>query len=293
MDSSQIAHVAVLGLGHMGLPIALNLRKAGFDVIGYARSGVPPEASENGIDVTKNVAAATVKAEVVISMLPDLPQLEPLLDDVFAGSDHAKLLVVMSTVSPIAIAELGKRLAERGIDVVDAPVSGGTKGAWSGALSIMCGGTEDAFARAESVLRAVGTTVTHLGPIGSGALAKACNQLVVASTVAALSEATVLARSNGLNVGAMLGVLAGGLASSEVLEQKRGALVTEDYTVSGAAKFMVKDLGFAADAGEGLELPLLSTLRGEFDDLVADGLGDDDVVVIAEHLRRRSAAKGE
>ena len=293
MASSHITHVAVLGLGNMGLPIALNLRKAGFEVTGYARSGVSPKATDHGIAVTDDVAAATAKAEVVISMLPDLPELEPLLREIFDGLDHANLLIVMSTVSPVAVVKLGKRLAERGIDVIGAPVSGGTRGAWSGELSIMCGSSRDAFVQAQPVLQAAGATVVHLGPAGAGALAKACNQLVVAGTIAALSEATVLARSNGLDVGLMLRVLGSGLAASEVLEQKREALVTQDYTVSGAAKFMTKDLKFAADAGEGLELPILAALQTEFNALVTGGLGDEDVIVIAEHLRRRSAVTKE
>jgi len=296
-ESNRVIRVGILGPGLMGAPMARNIRAAGHEVTVWARR---PEAvaalATDGIASAETPAALAAASDVVISMLPDLPQLEPLLDGpdgVYAGVDGSVVLVVASTVSPAGVRDFGARVAEASsgaIAVIDAPVSGGEKGAIAGELSLMVGGDESAVATAWPVLSACGTP-THLGAIGAGSVVKAANQLIVGAEVAALSEASLLARDAGIELSTLFDVLSRGLASSEVLNQKRARLTEADYTVSGAAKFMAKDLRFVLEAAgsTGTPAPLATFLRGQYEGLNEAGLGDLDIIVmqkyVDEHLR--------
>jgi 2-hydroxy-3-oxopropionate reductase len=199
-------------------------------------------------------------------MLPDLPQIEAAFEPIFArwaleAPQQGTLVVVFSSVSPVDVRAFGERVAQasRGAaSVVDAPVSGGQRGAIRGTLSIMVG-AEPAQAEALAGLFApLASTVVRLGPLGSGSLAKACNQLVVGATAAAVAEAAVLAETAGLDVGQLFAVLGGGLAGSRVLDQLGPRIVARDYTVTGPARFMAKDLRFVEAAAHdgGARLPL-------------------------------------
>uniref|UniRef100_UPI0020279444 NAD(P)-dependent oxidoreductase n=1 Tax=Actinotalea sp. C106 TaxID=2908644 RepID=UPI0020279444 len=197
-------------------------------------------------------------------------------------------VVVSSTVSADGLRRLDARLrAETGelARVVDAPVSGGEEGAQAGTLSIMVGGTEEDVALALPVLAAAGTPVP-LGPLGAGQVAKACNQMIVAATVLALGEASVLAERAGIDVGAMLDLLGGGYAGSRLLEVKKHRFATHDHSPSGPARFMVKDLGFAVDElrRTGTASPQTDVVRQVFTDLTAAGLGDQDTAVVQAFL---------
>lgn len=288
--------VGVLGLGLMGRPIAVNLAAAGYDVRATnllpvefpAEQADPPGAGS--IRVVEDAAAVGRACPVVFSLLPDLPPLEGLLPLLLGPESQVRTLVVMSTVSPVRVAEFAAQLATRGVDVVDAPMSGGVAGAEAGTLSLMVGATQDAADRVWPLLHVLGTTVLRLGDVGAGSLAKACNQMVVAGTLVALAEAMVLAERSGLDRGAVLDILAGGLANSEVLRQKRDALSTDDFTPSGPARFLVKDLTFAQEAGAstGTRLPQVEVLRELFVRLVDDGEGDRDSAVVLDTLRRVS-----
>ncbi len=169
--------------------------------------------------------------------------------------------------------------------VVDAPVSGGDEGATVGTLAVMVGGAPEDVAVALPVLAATGTAV-HLGPLGAGQVAKACNQMVVAATLVALSEAAVVAERAGLDVAAMFDLLAGGYAGSRVLEVKKRRFATHDHSPSGAAKFMVKDLSFATDEARSTKTatPQLDVLRAVFTDLTAQGMGDLDTAVVQAYI---------
>jgi 2-hydroxy-3-oxopropionate reductase len=228
-------------------------------------------------------------------MLPDLPQVTAVLNGsqgLLAQQPVMHTLVVLGTVSPVAVRTLADDLAGRGIAVVDAPVSGGVTGARNATLSIMAGGDTDAVERIRPYLAAMGGTVRHMGGPGAGSLAKACNQLVVAGTLVALAEAVLLAERGGLDPAAVLDVLAGGLASSEVLTQKRHHLSTGDFTPSGPARYLFKDLGFVLDsaADERITLPLSTTVSRLYATVEAQGLGDLDNSVVLELLRGRSAS---
>jgi 3-hydroxyisobutyrate dehydrogenase-like beta-hydroxyacid dehydrogenase len=289
--------VGFVGLGAMGLPMAANLAKAGFDVLVWGRSRVPLDAAvAAGCRAADRPADVAARARTVITMLPDLPQVRDVSagpDGLLAGLDTAApaeamaTLVVMGTVSPVAVRALAQELLPFGITVVDAPVSGGVTGARDATLSIMAGGTPYTVDHVRPYLTAMGSTVRRMGDTGAGSLAKACNQLVVAGTLVALAEAVVLGEHGGLDPAALLEVLAGGLASSEVLAQKRRHLADSDFTPSGPARYLHKDLGFvlesAADAH--VELPLSTSAARLYAAIDDRGLGDLDNSVVLRLLR--------
>ena len=274
--------VCVLGLGNMGLPVAVNLARAGHDVTAASTRAVPA-AEEAGVRVFLDADAALADREVVFCLLPDLPHLEPMLPALVAGG--VRDLIVMSTVSPTRVRELAGRLAGR-VAVMDACMSGGVAKASDGTMSIMCGADPATFERLRPLLATIGGTVELMGGVGAGAVAKACNQMVVAGTLVALAEATLVAKENGLDARRVLEVLGSGLAASELLDQKADKLADEDFSPSGPAKFLVKDLTFATDSAAGRDLPSLRVSRELFTGLTEDGLGDLDNSVVLEYLRR-------
>ncbi|WP_406171501.1 NAD(P)-dependent oxidoreductase [Streptomyces canus] len=289
--------VGFVGLGAMGLPMAANLAKAGFDVLVWARGRIPLDAAvAAGCRAAGRPADVAAGARTVITMLPDLPQVRDVSagpDGLLAGLDTAApaeamdTLVVMGTVSPVAVRALAQELRSIGVTVVDAPVSGGVTGARDATLSIMAGGTEYAVESVRPYLTAMGSTVRRMGDTGAGSLAKACNQLVVAGTLVALAEAVVLGEHGGLDPAALLEVLAGGLASSEVLAQKRRHLADSDFTPSGPARYLHKDLGFVLDsaADAHVELPLSTSVARLYAAIDDRGLGDLDNSVVLRLLR--------
>ncbi|WP_245982123.1 NAD(P)-dependent oxidoreductase [Mycetocola tolaasinivorans] len=283
--------VGVIGLGSMGAPMARNLlarRPAGTAV--HVQSRRPESLTpfvESGAIAQATPRELALAAEIVVVMLPDLAQIEQVLtgpDGLLAGIDTTHTLVVCSSISPTGLRELAARLdaATSGLlRVVDAPVSGGTEGAEAGTLSIMVGGDNADVARVLPVLETMGTPL-HLGPLGSGQVAKACNQMIVAATMTAVAEAAVVAERAGLDVAALLPLLQGGYAGSRVLETKADRLIAKDYSPTGIAAFMVKDLTAAvaeADA-TGTTARQLRTTLGIFEDLVDAGLGEQDLAVV-------------
>ena len=290
--------VGFVGLGAMGLPMAANLAKAGFDVLAWNR-GRPPldTAAAAGCRIAGHLAEVGADASVVLTMLPDLPQVTEVLygpGGLLAESGRGiDTLVVMGTVSPVAVKELAQKLHRQGITVVDAPVSGGVTGARDGTLSIMAGGPAGTVRELRPCFEAMGSTVRRMGDTGAGSLAKACNQLVVAGTLVALAEAVLLGERGGIEPAALLEVLAGGLASSEVLKQKQRPLSEGNFSPSGPARYLHKDLGFvqASATDARITLPLSTTVAGLYEAVEAQGLGDLDNSVVLE-LLRRSAADG-
>ena len=276
--------VCVLGLGNMGLPVAINLARAGHDVTG-ANIAPVPAASEAGVAVSTDATEALRDREVVFCLLPDLPYLEPMLPALLDGG--AADLVVMSTISPSAVRGLAERLDGQ-VNVMDACMSGGVAKAEDGSMSIMCGADEAMFERVRPLLDVIGGTVELMGPVGAGAVTKACNQMVVAGTLVALAEATLVAKDNGLDAHHVLQVLGAGLAASELLDQKAAKLAAEDLSPSGPAKFLVKDLTFATDSAGGRDLPSLQVSLDLFTGLTEAGLGDDDNSVVLQYLRQIS-----
>lgn len=287
--------VGVVGLGLMGTPMATNLlRGLGGDrqVWAWARR---PEAVDDleaaGAHRATDCRSLAAACGVVVVVLPDLPQLDDLLggeDGLLAGVEAPTLLVVCSTVSPAGVVELAARLGSGSgglVSVVDAPVSGGTEGAAGATLSIMVGGSDEDVAVATPVLEALGTPV-HLGPLGAGQVAKACNQLVVAATITALAEAAVIAERSGLDLAALMGVLGSGYAGSRILASRGQRLVDHDHTVAGPARYMIKDLDAALAAAAATETGtrVLPAVRRTYGELVEAGMGDLDMSVVQAYV---------
>lgn len=274
-----------IGLGAMGAPMAANVLGAGLPLVVWNRT-----AAKAAPLVEKGAAHATTPLEaarpVVITVLTDLPDVEAVLegpDGLLEGWRRASIadpvLVVMGTVSPTRIRKLSERLrASHGVRIVDAPVSGGDVGAQHGTLSIMVGGDAGDIAEVQPHFDAMGSTVRHLGPLGSGQVAKSCNQIIVAATVVSVAEAIVYARQSGLDLLALVELLQGGLADSEVLRQKGWRFLEHDYVGGGALSNQVKDLRFALEQGRSLGVPLPGAAASEsfFSALVAMGHGDED-----------------
>ncbi len=282
--------VGVLGLGAMGAPMARRLLAARGRVVVHARTR-PTDL--DGAEWAATPGDLGARADAVLVMLPDLPQLEALLDgpDGLLASERQLLLMIGSTSSAPGVRALAERLAEQTdghVRVVDCPVSGGVDGATAGTLSIMLGGEPDDASRAAELLSACGTPV-HLGPLGAGEVAKACNQMIVAATILALGEASVLADRSGLDLDRLWSLLGGGYAGSNLLASRRDMLVAGDDTPSGMAKYMVKDLRFADEiaATTGTDPVLLPALRSAFDELVERGLGDRDIAVTRRFIAER------
>lgn len=282
MDTSA-ATVGIIGLGSMGRPVAEHILRARGSLVIHARRP-QPELIAAGATWAETPRELAARADVLISFLPDLPELESLLEgeDGLLANAGELLILIGSTSSAPGVRALAERLHGRSdgrVRVVDCPVSGGEDGARAGTLSIMLGGDDESdVALAVEVLSAAGTPV-HLGPLGAGEVAKACNQLVVSATILALGEATVLAERSGLDLDRMWTLLSGGYAGSRLLDSRREKLISGDDSPSGMAKYMVKDLGFAADiaAETSTNAALLPVLRSAFDEIVETGLGERDI----------------
>jgi len=254
--------VAFIGLGIMGGPMAANLVKAGFEVVGYNRS---PDRVQALVDAggrgASSVSEAVRDADVIVTMVPDSPDVEEVTtgdDGVFAHARKGALYVDMSTIRPdvsVRVAEAGR---EAGLRVLDAPVSGGEAGAIEASLSIMVGGEPDDFAEARPVLDAVGKTVVHVGPAGSGQTVKAANQLIVAGNIELLAEAIVFLEAYGVDTGAALQVLGGGLAGSTVLDRKGAAMLAREFKPGFRLALHHKDMGIVTSAAReaGVVIPL-------------------------------------
>jgi 2-hydroxy-3-oxopropionate reductase len=291
--SADRGPVAFLGLGRMGLPMSCNLARAGYVVRAWNRS--PRELpTVKGVDyeVSSSAAMAGAGAEVIVTMLPDIAEVvavcegpQGALVDALPGA----IVVIMGTVSPVAVRAWAAKIGRAGFHVVDAPVSGGDVGAHDGNLSIMAGGSIDSVDRIRGHLLAMGTVVRHLGDVGAGQLAKACNGIVVAATLTALAEAVTLGTRGGLAASELLDALAGGLANSRVLEVKRANLESHEFIPGGSATFQHKDLGFALEAARaaGIALPITALVDQLFGAMRWTGHGDDDnsgVIQIIEGL---------
>jgi len=288
--SDRSSRVAVIGLGAIGLPVAVNLAKSGIHTQVWNRSDAAPiKAVESGAVRINNLS--DIDARIILTVLPDLPQVIDVLDaglrSALRGGD---ILVIMGTVSPVAVVQLGEDLKKIGVDVLDAPVSGGDVGAWAANLSIMVGGDAKVLDEVRPTFEKIGSTIRHLGPLGSGEMAKACNQVVVAVTLSALAEAITLGRKAGLDTEVLLDILAGGLAGSQVLNVKRPKFEADDYQPGGSAAFQLKDLNFALEAGAstGTAMPVTAEVTKLFEALIANGDGALDHSGIIREIQRRS-----
>lgn len=272
--------------------MARHLLAAHGALIFYARSP-RPDLITDGATAAATPRQLAEQVDALLVMLPDLPQLEELLDgpDGILAASGDLLIMIGSTSSPTGVRALAHRLHDQTdgrVRLIDCPVSGGVDGAEAGRLSIMLGGDEADTDRAAKILAPCGRPV-RLGPLGAGEVAKACNQMIVSATILALGEASVLAERSGIDRDVLFTLLQGGYAGSNLLASRRDKLAAGDDEPSGIARYMVKDLGFAADVARATDThpALLPTLQAAFDEIVASGLGERDIAVTQRYTATR------
>ncbi|HZT98572.1 MAG TPA: 2-hydroxy-3-oxopropionate reductase [Ktedonobacteraceae bacterium] len=274
--------IGFIGLGIMGKPMARNLMKAGYKLVVYNRSQAPvKELAADGAAGADSPKAVAEQSDVVITMLPDSPQVQEVMtgeNGVLGGAKASTLVIDMSTISPVVTQELARLAQERGVRMLDAPVSGGDVGAQQGTLSIMVGGSAEDFEQARPIFEVLGKTIVHVGGTGAGQVVKACNQIVVALTIEAVSEALVLGSKAGVDPAVILKVLSGGLAANRVMEVRGPNFLQHNFQPGFKIALHHKDLGIALSAGReyGVALPVTAIVDQMLQALKQRGQGEQD-----------------
>ena len=285
--------IGFIGLGIMGRPMARNLLKAGYPLLVHSRSQGPvEEIVKAGAKAAASPGDVASQCDVLITMLPNSPDVELVAlgpNGIIEGARRGLIFADMSTISPIVSQKIAKALEPKGVAMLDAPVSGGEKGAIDGALSIMVGGDKDVFERVLPIFQAMGKTITLLGPLGFGGFTKLANQIIVAVNLTALAEALTLGKKAGLDRDLLLTALAGGLAGSKCLEQKRANYVSNTYNPGFKVDLHYKDLGLIMESARALGVPLPATavVQELFNALRVKGRGGLDhsgVITLLEDL---------
>ncbi|QKG84721.1 2-hydroxy-3-oxopropionate reductase [Kroppenstedtia pulmonis] len=294
--------VGFIGLGIMGKPMARNLLKAGYQLVVYNRTqSKMDELVREGAEAAQNPRSLGEKSDVVITMLPDSPDVKEVIegvDGVFEGAEKGSLLIDMSTISPIVSRELSQKARDRGLRMLDAPVSGGEPGAEQGTLSIMVGGSVQDYEKAYPLFEVLGKTITHVGEAGAGQVVKACNQIVVASIIGGVSEALVLGAKAGVSPDLIIDTLSGGLAGNKIMEVRRNNFLEHDFKPGFKLELHHKDLGIALAAGRkyGVSLPLTSISDQLQGALIAKGKGEKDhtaMLTLIEEMAQYEITVGE
>ena len=274
--------IGFIGLGLIGKPMARNLLKAGYTVAVVNRSrAAVDELVQDGASAAASPKDVAERSDVVITALPDSPDVEDVLtrpDGVFAGARAGMLLIDMGTISPLVSQKLAEQAGALGIDMLDAPVSGGDVGARDGTLSIMVGGDIAALDRARPIFNVLGKTITHCGGHGAGQVVKACNQIVVGGVIEAISEALVLGSKAGVKPETIVQVLSGGLAQTRFMDLRGAKMAQRDFEPGGKARFHHKDLGIALQVALAYDvlLPMTTLVEQMFAAVIENGLGDKD-----------------
>jgi 2-hydroxy-3-oxopropionate reductase len=287
--------VGFIGLGIMGGPMALNLLRAGYPLVAHNRTRAREEPLvSQGASSAGSPRDVASDSDVVITMLPDSPDVEAVYfgdDGVLAGARPGQLLIDMSSIAPSVARSVSSAARDLGADALDAPVSGGDVGAREGTLSIMVGGPEDAFDRARPLFDVLGKTIVRLGDAGAGQTAKACNQILVAVTIEAVSEALVLASKAGVDPERLIEVLSGGLAGNKVMEVRRRNFLEHDFTPGFKVALHHKDLGIALRTARELDvfLPTTAIVDQMLSALLAAGDGGLDHSALLKVIEQASS----
>ena len=287
--------VGFVGLGTMGGAMAANVARAGFSVTAWNRTpGRATELGDLGVSLADSPRAVAAASNVVVSIVSDTPDVEAVLfgpDGVAEGAAKGSLVIDMSTISPSATRDFAQRLAARDVAMLDAPVSGGSEGAKKGTLTIFVGGDAVDLERARPVLAAMGTTITLVGPIGSGQAVKAVNQVILAGTYLGVAEGIVLAIKAGLDVEQTVAALSGGAAQSWVLTNRSGRMLANDYPLGFKVALHRKDLGIALQLARetGTALPISALCEQIEAGLIGAGHADDDMSAVARAIRSLSS----
>ncbi|BDB99638.1 NAD(P)-dependent oxidoreductase [Saccharolobus caldissimus] len=270
--------VGFIGLGIMGFPMASNLIKAGYDLTVYNRT-IEKAEKLKGAKVARSPKEVAENSDVVISMVTDAPDVEEILfgeNGVVKSNKRGLIFVDMSTNSPEFAKKTAKRLSEYGIEFLDAPVTGGDKGAREGTLTIMVGGKESIFKQVEPIFRAMGKTIIYVGDVGSGQALKLCNQVVVALNMVAVVEGLLLARSFGIDDEKLFTVLSTGAANSFTVQYYLPKIMKGDFEPGFKAAHLKKDLKYALEIANSKSLPLLGTSLALqlYNAMVSIGMGE-------------------
>jgi 3-hydroxyisobutyrate dehydrogenase len=289
-----VDRVGVIGLGTMGAAMAANLSRAGFETSVWNRTpGRAAALASEGVAVASSPADLARGADVLVLSVSDTPDVEAVLfgdDGVFEAAHEGLVVVDTSTISPSATRDFAARLRERGADLVDAPVSGGSEGARNATLTIFVGGEDTSVERVRPVLETLGRTITHFGPVGSGQAVKAVNQVVIAGVYLAVAEGLVLAVKAGLDPERVVGALGGGVAGSWILQNRSGRMIANDYPLGFRISLHLKDLGIALGLARevGAALPVAGLAQQLENGLVGRGYGDEDNSDLARAIRELS-----
>ena len=288
--------IAFIGLGIMGKPMVRNLMKAGHTLFVHNRSRqAVEELAAEGAKAAASAAEAAAEAEIIITMLPNSPEVKEVVlgeGGVLEGAKAGAILVDMSSISPIASKEIGAVCAQKGVHMIDAPVSGGEPKAIDGTLSIMAGGDKADFDRVYDVLLAMGSSAVLCGDLGAGNTTKLANQVIVALNIAAVSEAFTLSTMAGVDPQKVFDAIKGGLAGSTVLNAKAPMMMAENYKPGFKVDLHIKDLNNAIETGHtlGAPLPFTAAVMEIMQNLHADGCGQDDHSAIAKYYRKLSGS---
>jgi 3-hydroxyisobutyrate dehydrogenase len=290
--------VGFVGLGTMGSAMAANVARAGFEVSAWNRTaGRAADVANAGVSIVESPEAVAAASEIVVTIVSDTPDVEAVLfgpSGIAGGASAGSVVVDMSTISPSATRDFAARLARQDVAMLDAPVSGGSEGARKGTLSIFVGGDASVLERARPVLAAMGTTITHVGPNGSGQAAKAVNQVILAGTYLGVAEGIVLAMKAGLDVDQLVTALSGGAAQSWVLANRSGRMLENDYPLGFKVALHRKDLGIALELARetATSLPVSALCEQIENGLMGRGHGDDDMSAVARTIRELSGLEG-
>jgi 2-hydroxy-3-oxopropionate reductase len=284
-------NVGFVGLGIMGKPMALNLIKGGHTLYLNSRSGVPQELTEAGGTACASAKEVAQKADVIITMVPDTPDVEKVLfgaGGIAEGLSKGKTVVDMSSISPMATKEFAKRINQLGCDYVDAPVSGGEVGAKNAALTIMCGAPQAAFDRVKPLFELMGKNITLVGGNGDGQTCKVCNQIIVALNIEAVGEALVFASKAGADPAKVRQALMGGFAASRILEVHGERMIQRTFDPGFRIELHQKDLNLALQGARamGVSLPNTATAQELFNSCVANGGAKWDHSALVKALER-------
>jgi len=296
----MFCNIGFIGLGIMGKPMSRNLMKAGhrlvvFDIVAESVDAIVAEGAARGA----SAADVASRSDIVITMLPDGPEVDQAVlgpGGVLEGARPGTLVIDMSSISPLVAQKAGAACAAKGVDFLDAPVSGAEPGAIAGTLAIMVGGKPEVFDRAVPVLKAMGATVTLTGPVGAGNVTKLANQIMVACNIAAMGEALVLAAKAGLDPEVVFNAVKGGLAGSNVLNAKAPMVIARNFKPGFRIRLHQKDLRNALLAAESMKvgLPITSLVQQMLIALINDGKGDFDhsgIVTFLENLAQTEVKK--
>ncbi len=279
--------IGFIGLGIMGRPMAINLLEAGYQVVILdVGRGAVMEVADHGAEKAYTPADVAAKTDVVITMLPDSPQVEEVVlgpKGVIEGVRPGMLFIDMSTIAPATSKKIYQKMKEIGVEALDAPVSGGDVGARKGTLSIMVGGSAEAFKRALPIFEVLGQNIVHIGEAGAGQVTKACNQIIVGMTIQAVAEALTLAKKAGVDLVKVRNALLGGFAQSRILDIHGQRIIEGNYQPGFKIRLHRKDLNIALQTGKELSVPLVGTAQTAvlMDALLARGDGELDHSALA------------